>query len=232
MKAVILAAGKGIRMLPLTENIPKVLVPIAGKPFLWYLLKNLQKAGINEIGLVVRFKQEKVRKLVREMGIENATFIDQHEHLGTGHAVLQARQFVGNEKFLVINGDNLFSVGDIQQIASKPGNFLSGFEVDDASAYGALVIDEGKLVRIEEKSKTPSSNLVNTGLYLFGPEIFEKLSLLSKSERGEYELPDAMTALAKEGRMSVYKLKDYWIDLGKKEDVPIVEAQIKQLNFL
>ena len=100
MKAVILAAGKGTRMLPLTENIPKVLVPIADKPFLWYLLKNLQKAGITEFGLIVGYKRELIRDFIKHEKIEGITFIEQNKQLGTGHALMQAKEFAGNEKLL------------------------------------------------------------------------------------------------------------------------------------
>ena len=229
MKAIILAAGKGTRMMPLTENFPKVLVPIAGKPFLWYLLKNLQEAGITEFGLIVGYKQEKIKEFIEEYGIENAIFIEQKEQLGTGHALMQAKEFAGNEKFLVVSGDNLYSTDDIKQIASRKANIIAGFEVNNPSAYGVLVAEGDKLVRIDEKPENPVSNLISTGLYLFYPEIFEEAEQINKSERGEYELTDAMTALAKKDRMFIYRLKDYWIDLGKISDIPKVESQIKQL---
>jgi len=229
MKAIILAAGKGTRMLPLTENIPKVLVPIAGKPFLWYLLKNLQKAGINEFGLIVGYKQEKIKEFIYEYGIENVSFIEQTEQLGTGHALMKAKEFAGNEKFLLVCGDNLHSTEDIKQIISQERNTIASFEVNNPSAYGVLVVEDGKLVRIDEKPENPVSNLIGTGLYLLYPEIFEEAEKINKSERGEYELTDAMTALAKKGKMFIYRLKGYRIDLGNLSDIPIVETKIKEL---
>ncbi|MBD3263055.1 NTP transferase domain-containing protein [Candidatus Woesearchaeota archaeon] len=229
MKAIILAAGKGTRMLPLTEKVPKVLIKIAGRPYLWYVLRNLWGAGIKEFGIVVGYKQEKIREFIEKEKIPNVTFIEQKEQLGTGHALMQARRFAGNEKFLVINGDNLFSKNDIKQILNKSKNAIAGFDVKNPSVYGVLIADKDKLIEIEEKPENPPSNLVNTGLYFFESEIFEKLESLNKSERNEYELTDAITALAKESKMLVYKLNDYWIDLGKLEDIPKVEARIREL---
>lgn len=229
MKAVILAAGKGTRMLPLTEKVPKVLIPVRGEPFLWYLLKNLKDAGIEEFGIVVGYKKEQIRKFVEKEKIRNVTFIEQKEQLGTGHAVFQAKEFAGNERFIVISGDNLYSVNDIKAIVQENRNIIAGLEVENPSAYGVLVVDGNKLIRIDEKPENPVSNLVNTGLYNFGPEIFEAIEKIGKSPMGEYELTDAMTLLAKEGKMLVKKLNDFWIDMGKLSDIPNVEAKIREL---
>jgi len=228
MKVVILAAGKGTRMLPLTKKTPKVLIPIAGKPFIWYLIENLKQAGVDEFGLIVGYKKEKIISFVKEIGLD-AEIIEQKEQLGTGHALMQARDFVGYEKFLAINGDNLFSASDIKKILLMEPNVIAGFEVSNPSAYGVLIVDRKRLVRIDEKPKRPVSNLINTGLYLFGTEVFDELQKIKKSIRGEYELTDAITSLAKQNRMFVYKLKDYWIDLGKLDDIPRVEKKIREL---
>ena len=166
MKVVILAAGKGTRMLPLTKKTPKVLIPIAGKPFIWYLIENLKQAGVDEFGLIVGYKKEKIISFVKEIGLD-AEIIEQKEQLGTGHALMQARDFVGYEKFLAINGDNLFSASDIKKILLMEPNVIAGFEVSNPSAYGVLIVDRKRLVRIDEKPKRPVSNLINTGLYLF-----------------------------------------------------------------
>lgn len=229
MRAIILAAGKGTRMLPLTKEIPKHIIPIAGKPFLWYVLENLKKAGITEFGIIVSYKQEQIKEFVRNFGFENVTLIEQKEPLGTGHALMQAREFAGNEKVLVVSGDNFYSADDIKQIMQKQTNMVAAYKAENPSAYGVLVADGEKLVQIDEKPENPVSNLVNTGLYLFEPAIFEELNLLSKSERGEYELVEAITNLAKQGKVFVHKLNDYWLDLGKLSDIPIVESKIKTL---
>ncbi|MBN2042272.1 MAG: nucleotidyltransferase family protein, partial [Candidatus Aenigmarchaeota archaeon] len=117
MKCIVLAAGKGTRMLPLTEDIPKHLINVGGKPFLTHFLDILKKAGYKEkdIGIVVSYKGEMIRKF-----LENKKFmgkvIDQGEPLGTGHAVLKAKEFVKNGNFVVINGDSIFSKEDLENI--------------------------------------------------------------------------------------------------------------------
>jgi len=102
MKALILAAGKGVRMGQLTQDKPKVLIEIAGKPFLYYVLKNLEAAGINEIGVVVGYKKEKIFEFAKEFGF-NLKFIEQEKLLGTGDAVMRAKEWINNDSFIVIH---------------------------------------------------------------------------------------------------------------------------------
>ena len=232
MKAVILAAGKGTRMLPLTEKIPKVLVKINGKPFLHYVIENLSKAGFTELGIVVGYMKEKVVKFLRDNQIE-ATLIEQEEHLGTGHAVKQARIFCGNENFIVLGGDNFFSVEDLQSINNNDEFcYVVGKEIEDPSKYGVLVVNEDKLIKIIEKPQTFVGNMINLGLYKFTPKLWAALDKIQLSERGEYELTDALTTLAKLGEVKVEKMKGYWLDLGCKEDIPSVEEFLKKENII
>ena len=224
MKAVILAAGKGVRMLPLTANKPKVLIEVNGKPFLWYVLENLKKAGITEYGIVVNYKKEKIKEFLQKYNI-SATLIDQPEPLGTGDAIKQARLFCGQEDFIALYGDNLFSVEDLQAIQQKDnGCYVIGKEVEDWQKYGVLVVDEKKLVRIVEKPTEFVGNLINIGLYKCTADIWPALDTLKPSLREEYEFPDAISILAKAGKVKVLKLQQYWLDLGCKEDIPKIEA--------
>ena len=140
MKTIILAAGKGTRMLPLTETIPKVLVEVNGKPFLYYVFKTLHKAGLKDLALVVGYKKEQIEAFLKEYNFK-AELIEQKEQLGTGHAVLQAKEFVNNEDFIVISGDNLYPVKDIKKIKNKDDfHYIGGLEVEEwvqAIAQGA-----------------------------------------------------------------------------------------------
>ncbi len=227
MKAIIMAAGKGTRMLPLTENVPKVLVEVNGKPFLYYVLQNLKKAGIREFGIIVGYKKEKIKEFLAENKIK-AKLIEQKEQLGTGHALLQARKFCGRESFLVQGGDNLFSVEDLQAV-NVNDNFcyVVGKEVNNPEKYGVLAVNENKLTKIVEKPKEFAGNLINTALYKFTAEIWLALDEIKLSERGEYELTDAVTILAKQGKVKVIKIKEYWLDLGCKEDIPKIEMFLR-----
>lgn len=223
MKAVILAAGKGTRLLPLTRTIPKVLILINGKPFLWYLLENLRKAGISEFGIVVNHRKEKMKEFLEYYKIK-ATLIDQPEPLGTGDAVKQAKNFCGKENFIVVSGDNLYAVEDLKAVQQKDKFcYMAGKEVEDWQKYGVLIVERDTLVKIVEKPKEFVGNLVNTGLYKCTVDIWPALNKIKPSSREEYEFTDALSVLAKEGKVKVLKLQDYWLDLGKKEDIPKIE---------
>lgn len=229
MKAVILAAGKGVRMLPLTEDRPKVMIELNGKPFLWYTVENLRKAGVKEICVVVGYLSGKIKEYFGD----TLNYVEQKEHLGTAHAVLQAKDFIGKDNFILIMGDNLYSHGDIKELAKKKDKFcyIAAFESNNPKAYGVLEAKGGRLVNIEEKPQHPKSNLVNTGLYKLTPEIFEEITKLRKSPRGEYEITDALSNLARHGKVRVYKLKDYWIDMSFKEQLPEISDKLKKLKF-
>jgi len=223
-----MAAGKGIRMLPLTEKVPKVLVEINGKPFLYYVLENLKKAGFSEFGIIAGYKKEQFPKFLEKYNFK-AELIEQEEQKGTGHAVMQAKDFTKDENFIVLGGDNLWSSSDLKEIAKEDNlNYVAGIEVENPEKYGVLVAKDGKLIEIKEKPKEFVGKLINTGLYKFTPEIYEALEKIKESEREELELTDAISLLAKEDNVKVLKLKDYWIDLGSKEDILKVEESIKK----
>lgn len=232
MKAVILAAGKGTRMLPLTEKIPKVLVEVNNKPFLYYVLASLKKAGFRDFGIIVGYKKEKFPAFLKKYGFK-ATLIEQKEQLGTGHALLQAKNFVENENFIVLGGDNLWSVEDFRLMKKEDNlNYISGIEVSNPKEYGILIAEGNFLKEIKEKPELKEKpaknygNLINAALYKFTPEIFIELEKVKPSSRGEIELTDAVTALAKKGKVKIIKA-EWWLDLGRKEDIPKVEKFLK-----
>lgn len=229
MKAIIMAAGKGTRMLPLTEKVPKVLVEINRKPFLYYVLENLKKAGYGEIGIIVSYKKEQFPEFLKKYGFK-AALIDQKQPLGTGHAVIQAKDFTKNDNFIVLGGDNLWSVNDLKAINKKDNlNYVAGVEVKNPEKYGVLFTKNDNLVEIKEKPKNPESNLINTALYKFTKDVYKALEEIKESPRGELELTDAINILAKKGKVKIMKLKDFWIDLGSKEDIEKVEKEIIKL---
>ncbi len=230
MKAVIMAAGKGTRMLPLTEKVPKVLVKVNKKPFLYYVIKNLHEAGFGEIAIIVGYKKEQFPKFFKKYGFE-AVLIEQDEQKGTGHAAKLAKDFAGKDNFILLGGDNLWSTKDLQSIPMKNDTcYVAGMHVDHPQQYGVLVVEHDKLVKIVEKPKKFVGDLINTGLYKFTPEIFDALGKIKISPRGEYELTDAITILAGEGKVGVLDLEDYWLDLGSVEDIEKVEKFLKVLG--
>ncbi|MBI4017885.1 MAG: NTP transferase domain-containing protein [Candidatus Aenigmarchaeota archaeon] len=229
MKCIVLAAGRGTRMLPLTADKPKHMILVDGRPFVDYIIESLQKAGITEIAFVVSYRKDVLESYLSEKYPDVVT-IDQRGAKGTGHAVLAAQEFVGNEPFVALMGDNLYSPRDIKTVAYAKQNVVAGFEVDNPSLYGVLVVAGTRLDSIVEKPKDPPSRMINTGLYKFTPEIFDELVRIKLSPRGEYELTDAINALAAQGKCGFYKLKDYWIDFGKPEDVKKVEKFLRKLK--
>ena len=228
MKAIIMAAGKGTRMLPLTEDIPKVLIDIAGKPFLYYVFTNLKQAGFEDIGIIVSYKKEKIATFLDEYGFK-AELIEQDDPKGTGDAVMKAEKFAGNSQCVVLGGDNLWSAADLSCLRRDDDLcYVFGQKSEHPELYGVLVTDDdGFLTKIVEKPQEFAGDLVNTGLYKFTPEIFEALHRIKLSERGEYELTDAITMLAVEKKVKVLAVKDYWLDLGCKEDIPKITEFIK-----
>ena len=212
MQAVILAAGKGTRMYPMALDKPKPLIEVANKPVLEHNLEQMLGL-VSEVVIVVGYKKDMI---INRFGDNykgmKITYVVQEEQLGTGHAVLMAEKFV-SEKFLVLNGDDLFSRKDMDAI-SKYNNCILVKYKQDASAFGAVVIEEGKVKDIVEKSKEFVSNFVNTGMYCFSPEVLEILKTLKPSIRGEYELTDAVKVLAQQGKMHAEEVVGYWIPVG------------------
>ncbi len=227
MKAVVMAAGKGTRMLPLSERTNKVLIPVGGKPFLHHLLSRLKTAGYDEVGIIVNYKKELVQKFIDEGGW-NATIIDQPEPRGTGDAVRCAKAFVGKDDFVVLGGDNLWSAADLQRIRMDDAfNYVMGKTHDHPEQYGVLQCEGEYVVNIVEKPRQFVGNLINTGLYKFKPEIFEAIEKTTPGLKGEYLLTDAISILAKFHKVKSMTLKDYWLDFGKPEDIPLVEEFLK-----
>jgi len=246
MQAVILAAGKGTRMYPMTAKKPKPLVEVANKPVLEHNLDQMLGL-VEEAIIVVGYKKDMIMKRFGNnyMGMK-LTYVVQEEQLGTGHALLQAEGKIKG-KFLVLNGDDLFSRKDMESI-SKYDNCILLKKKKDVSGFGVVVVKEGLVVDVIEKPKKFVSDLVNTGMYCFGLEVyggeasgilrnhktisgtqetsspraygttslnvFEILKKLKKSERGEYEITDAVKVLAKKGKMHYEEVKGFWIPVG------------------
>lgn len=227
MKAVILAAGKGTRMLPLTENLPKALVQVNGKPFLNYLLKNLERAGFTDIGIIIGYKKEMIIDFLKKNNFR-ATVITQPNQLGTGHAVKMAIPFVKQENFIVIPGDSLFSVRDLQTMKKDDGFCHVGVkQTQQPEKYGVCITNQHELIAIVEKPMNFIGNMVNTGLMKLTAEIFPALNDIAKSKTGEYYLTDAVTALGQRHKVRFVELQDEWIEIAKPEDIPIVAKMIK-----
>ena len=230
-KVVIAAAGQGIRMLHLTRNKSKHLIKVQKRPFLSYLLDNLIKAGYKDLILVVGYKEEVTRDFLKKykynIQVVSQFSILKKEEYGT-LCPLKCVKDVIKENFLMVYGDNLYSVKDLKAFNIDDNyNYVAGFSHKHPERYGVLISNNGFLKEIIEKPKKHVGNLINTGLYKFTPEIFDKISKVRRSPRGEYELTDAITLLAKEKKVKIKKIKDYWLDFGNPADILKVSRFLK-----
>ena len=220
MKAVILAAGEGTRMRPLTYTRPKVMLPIANKPVLEHLLIEAKAAGITEFILVVGYRSETVRDYFGNgenwgVSIDYAT---QRKQLGTADALSRVEGLV-RHKFLLLNGDVLIGEKEIRRLLARDDVALSVTEVEDTQNLGLVEVEGDKVVRIHEKVTTRPSNLANAGMYLLTTDIFGAITRTKKSPRGEYEITDSLQLLIDEGFDISYEKIDYWLDMSYPWDL-------------
>ena len=231
-KVVIAAAGQGTRMKQLTNNKCKHLIKVNGRPFLAYLLDNLFEAGYRDLVLVVGYKEEMMKCFVDDYKPKvkdkyKITLVSQYDILGpkekeygTACPVKCVKDIVKKDDFIYLNGDNLYSVDDLKSMNISDGfNYVAGLNLKNPEKYGVLVSDDGFLNKIVEKPKEFVSNLINTGLYKFTSDIFEAVLKIKKSPRGEYEITDAVSLLAKEKKVKIIRIKDHWLDFGNPADI-------------
>jgi UDP-N-acetylglucosamine diphosphorylase/glucosamine-1-phosphate N-acetyltransferase len=219
-KAVILAAGEGTRMRPLTYTRPKVMLPLAAKPILEHLIIEMRQAGIEEFVFVVGYHDEQIRSYFGQgdlWGIK-IHYCNQMKQQGTADAVRMVEdQTDGN--FLLANGDVIADHQDIARLISLDRNSLSAIDLPDVTGLGVLEVDAHKITRIHEKTADPPSHLVNAGLYFFTPDIFSAIRNTAKSPRGEYELTDSIQWLIDHGHEVSYNLISQWFDLSYPWDL-------------
>ncbi|MFC4357719.1 glucose-1-phosphate thymidylyltransferase [Halobium salinum] len=228
MKGVILSGGKGTRLRPITHTGPKQLVPVANKPVIQYAIEDLAEAGITEIGIVLGNKG--AARIQEFLGDGSAfdvdiTYIFQGEPLGLSHAVGCARDFVGEDDFVVYLGDNILKQGVVELVESfRQGDFVAGIalqEVDHPERFGVADLNEdGSVERLIEKPDSPPSNLALIGVYVFSSEVFDVIDELEPSWRGELEITDAIQQLLEEhGRVDSHVVHGWWKDTGKPTDI-------------
>lgn len=221
MKAVILAAGEGKRMRPLTYERPKVMLPIAGKPIIEHLLEEAKEAGIDDFVFVVGYHDETIRNYFgkgERWGI-NLEYVTQKAQLGTADALRRTEGLVEN-KFLMLNGDTIVSAEDIKKIITNDVNLTLGvIEVRNPEDYGVVEIKGEKITKIHEKMRHPMSNLINAGVYHLDERIFGVLQKTDKSKRGEFELTDSLQLLIESGNDILWKKIEHWIDVSYPWDL-------------
>ncbi|HEY4705784.1 MAG TPA: bifunctional sugar-1-phosphate nucleotidylyltransferase/acetyltransferase [Thermoplasmata archaeon] len=224
MKAWILSAGEGTRMRPLTANLPKPLLPVAGKPFLAHTVEALREAGVAEMSVLIGWQGRRVKEYFGRgdaFGVRIA-YEEQNERLGTAHAVGLARTHVDGD-FLSVNGDVVISARAVKGLLEFHGKVkapvMAVAEVEDPAAFGVVELDGDRVARLEEKPKAPRSKLINAGVYVFPRDVFAAIDRTPKSPRGEFEITDTIRMMMADADVYAYRLPDPWIDVGRPWDL-------------
>ena len=220
-QAVILAAGEGQRLRPFTVTKPKVMLSIAGKPILQYVIESLAQNGIRNIVLVVGYRKEQVFDYLgsgEQLGVD-ITYITQERQLGTAHALAQAKAATEKE-FLVLPGDNLIDVEAIAQfVAIKPEAMLVS-RVDNPVRYGVVTMEQGVVRDIVEKPKEAKGNIVNTGIYAFTKKIFGFIE-------AQLDIPDVLNSMIAQGYpVNAKEIDGTWLDVVYPWDILSLNAAV------
>ena len=224
MKGYILAAGEGLRMRPLTANIPKPLLPVAGKPFLEHNIESLKEAGIKDLILLVGWRAQRIREHFgdgKDFGVK-IEYMEQKERLGTAHAIGMVKDKV-DAPFFCLYGDVVLTrdavKGIVEHHKKVKGSVMALTSVEDPRRYGSIVVENGVVKDIIEKADVPPSNVINAGAYVLEPEIFEAVAETKRSSRGEYELTDSLKMLSKKKHLYTHVIKGDWIDVARPWDL-------------
>lgn len=219
MECVVLAAGEGKRMRPLTAKRPKVMLPLANRPMMEHLVLAARDAGITDFIFIVGYGGREIRRYFgdgSEFGV-HIKYATQRHQKGTADALSTARDLVSGP-FLALNGDMVLTHEDIRELCKKASACMCTTTTDHAEDYGVVLVENGKVTALEEKSKRPKSNIINAGAYFFSQEIFDLIDMVHQSPRGELELTDALLILIERGQLYTYPLR-YWMDVGHPWDM-------------
>ncbi len=221
MKGVILAAGKGSRLYPVTHHIPKPILPLANRPTMEYAFDKLKDMGIREICIVVGENEHAMKRALgtgEQWGVQLA-FARQPEPKGLAHAVSFTQEFVDGDNFVLYLGDAIYGEGFADHVRrfeeSGCANLNIVKPVSDPERFGVANVEDGRIIKLVEKPKQPESNLAMAGMYFFGPQIWDVIPKLQPSGRGEYEITDAIQMMIDEGETVLAGVYEgTWFDTG------------------
>jgi len=234
MKALVLSGGKGTRLRPLTFTCAKQLIPVANKPILGYVLDQIAATNIKKVGIITAPETGQFVKEYVADGAQwkiNVNYIPQ-EPLGLAHAVKTAKRFLGQDSFVMCLGDNVTGQGLSSFIKKFKNKRLDALiilkEVENPSSFGIAQLDqEGNIVKLVEKPKTPIGNLAIIGTYLFSNKVHQAIEKIKPSWRNELEITDAIQEMINLGfKVKAEILKSWWLDTGKKDDILSANARI------
>lgn len=224
MDAVILAAGEGTRLRPLTSTKPKPMLPVAGKPILEWDLEALSESGFTRAFIVVGYRKEKIKEYFgKKFGKLKLEYVTQREQLGTAHAVSLVEGKIKDE-FLVMNGDLIISKDLVKNLVknhrkNNSDASLCLVKVKNPSQFGIVKLKGDRVAEIEEKPEKPESDLANAGIYIFNSRLFSEIKRIKKSKRFEYEITDAIELMINERGVYGFEGEGRWIDVGRPWDL-------------
>lgn len=224
MQAVILAAGRGVRMGPLTENTPKPMVRLLGKPLLEWKLESLPES-ITEVIVTVGYLGEQIKDYFGEVWQgKKMTYVHQEVLNGTGGSLQLVQEYL-HDHFLVTMGDDLYVKEDLEKLAALPYAIL-GLQTNEAEKFGLLEVnEEQKMISVIERPHGHQTGFINTGAYMLGPEIFQ-VPLVPITET-EFGLPQALATLTSQTPVAVLTATA-WQPIGCPEDIPKGEEFIRR----
>lgn len=236
MRGIILAGGNGTRLRPLTQATNKHLLPIYDKPMIYYPLQTLKEAGITDIMIITSGEHAgNVFKLMgsgKDFGVK-FTYRVQDVAGGLPHAIALAEDFVGNDKFVSINGDNILS----DSIALHVKEFEKGNEEarillyettpEEARKAGVAIMENGKMTGFVEKPANPPSNWISIGVYMYDPSVFDVIRTLKPSARGELEITDLHNHFLARGKLVASKITGKWLDAGTIEELARANNEVR-----
>jgi len=217
LKAIVLAAGEGTRLRPITETRPKALIPVLCKPIVHWHVENLLSV-VDEVIVVVGYKSDLVAGYLNSHGFNSRVrYVKQERLLGTGDAVLEAIKVLDPDDEVVITYSDVFleDWGVFKSLSEISDNVIVGVRVPNPRDYGVLVAEGGRLKYIVEKPEHPESNIVNAGIYKLRVKDIISNSNVPLSPRGEVELTSIVSNIASSGTVRVYEYSGKWIDIGK-----------------
>ncbi len=222
MKGVVLAGGLGTRLHPLTKVINKHLLPVYDKPMIFYPIETLINAGIEDILIVTGGNHSgDFLRLIgngRQFGLKHVNYTYQEGEGGIADALGLARHFCGDDKMVVILGDNLIENNIAQAVrdydSQSEGGKVLLKKVHDPQRFGVAEVEGERVVRIVEKPKEPKSDLAVVGIYFYDPRVFEFIDRLEPSDRGELEITDVNNMYLQRGQLTHSMLEGWWTDAG------------------
>ena len=234
MKAVVMAAGAGTRLQPLTLDTPKAMIPVNGKPMLQVLLEQLKTAGVTEVVIIVHYLKDKIISYFGDgskLGLK-LTFVEQKEMKGSADAVLCAAPYVKDDRFFVIACDSLFETDQLSRVlAHKSDGVFTCKEVTDGRPFGILITEGKRIKQVIEKPENPPTNLANFSVYLLPQAVFEACRTVKPGVKGEYWLVDAIQMLIDKGKVFEFEVSKHILDIGTHEQLAEAQILAKKLNL-